>query len=101
MDINQLKKILDKEKSKIVIVENGEPIMVVSSFEDYQQRLSFNPAPEAARPGTASFYGDKIDRKSNLTDNRPGKRQEIIQNTELISKEELPSDELTIEDLPF
>lgn len=35
MDFKLLKQILQKEKSKIVIVEDGKPLMVVLPFEEY------------------------------------------------------------------
>jgi hypothetical protein len=82
MDLNQLKKIMDRERAKIIIVENGEPIMVVSRFEDYQQRLLF-------------------DKKKERLENTLSRQPKIIQSTKLLTKEEMPADELTVEDLPF
>ena len=37
MDLNELKKIIDGEASKVIIVENGEPVFVVMSFEEYKK----------------------------------------------------------------
>ncbi|MFA5249351.1 MAG: hypothetical protein WC397_02320 [Candidatus Paceibacterota bacterium] len=38
MDLNELKKIIiDGETSKVVIVENGEPVLIVMSFEEYKK----------------------------------------------------------------
>ena len=34
MDLEELKRILQKDKGKIIIVENGKPIMVILPYED-------------------------------------------------------------------
>lgn len=33
MNLEDLKKILRKDKGKIIIVENGEPVMIISPYE--------------------------------------------------------------------
>ncbi|MCH8048683.1 hypothetical protein IIC44_01125 [Patescibacteria group bacterium] len=33
MDLEELKNILKKDKGKIIIVENGKPVMIISSYE--------------------------------------------------------------------
>jgi len=85
MDLNQLKKIMDTEKAKIIIVENGEPIMVISRFDDYEQRQQ-------------SLV---LDKKTKTLENISHPHQKIIQSTKLLTREEMPADELTVEDLPF
>jgi prevent-host-death family protein len=35
MDLQELKRILQKDKGKIIIVENGKPLMVVIPYEDF------------------------------------------------------------------
>jgi PHD/YefM family antitoxin component YafN of YafNO toxin-antitoxin module len=37
MDLNELKKIINGEASKIIIIENGEPVFVAMSFEEYRK----------------------------------------------------------------
>jgi PHD/YefM family antitoxin component YafN of YafNO toxin-antitoxin module len=37
MDLNELKKIIEGEASKVIIVEGGEPVFVVMSFEEYKK----------------------------------------------------------------
>ena len=37
MDLNDIKKLIETEGGKIIIVENGEPVMVVVSFGDWQK----------------------------------------------------------------
>ena len=39
MDFGELKKIIDSKESKVVIIENGKPVMVVMSYEDYEGRF--------------------------------------------------------------
>ena len=34
MDLEELKRILKKDKGKIIIVENGKPIMIILPYED-------------------------------------------------------------------
>ena len=38
MDLNDLKKLIEEERGKVIIVENGEPIMVITSFADYTKK---------------------------------------------------------------
>jgi len=72
MNIQELKKILDKENAKIIIVEDGVPVMVVSRFES-QEKLP-------------------LDNSRQIED---------TQNTETLTQEEVSNDELTVDDLPF
>ncbi len=39
MDFSELKKIIDSKESKVVIIENGRPVMVVMSYEDYRRKF--------------------------------------------------------------
>jgi len=55
----------------IVIIENGKPVMRITKIEDESQ-VKFE-----------------------------FKKPEIKQSTEVITKEEMPLDELRVEDLPF
>ncbi len=38
MDLNEIKKLIDEDGGKIIIVENGEPVLVITSFADYQAK---------------------------------------------------------------
>lgn len=83
MDLNQIKKIIDKEGGKVIIVENDQPILIISKVEgEYQQKMSF-------------------DRNRQEPQKVFDQKREISQSTELLAKEELPTEELTVEDLPF
>lgn len=93
MDLNQLKKIIEKVKTTVVIVENGEPILIVSPFEEQQQQLSLD---------SSSFVkNDRVEEISKKEEEIIKQSPKIIQNTDLLTREEMPADELTIEDLPF
>lgn len=38
MDFNELKNLIQQEGGKIIVVENGKPVLVVLSFEDFKAR---------------------------------------------------------------
>jgi prevent-host-death family protein len=46
MDLNEIKKIIEEDGGKIIIVENGEPVMVVTSYAEYKKGRS-KPEPKA------------------------------------------------------
>lgn len=39
MDFSELKKIIDSRESKVVIIENGQPVMVVMSYQSYKEKF--------------------------------------------------------------
>lgn len=49
MDLNEIKKLIEDEKGKIIIIENGEPVMVITSFNDYKKNKA-KPEPLPAEP---------------------------------------------------
>ncbi|MDP3991033.1 MAG: type II toxin-antitoxin system prevent-host-death family antitoxin [Candidatus Nealsonbacteria bacterium] len=38
MDLNEIKKIIGEEGGKIIVVENNEPVLVIVSYNDYQNK---------------------------------------------------------------
>jgi len=40
MDLEEIKKIIKINKSKIIIVENGKPLFVISPYEETKEELS-------------------------------------------------------------
>jgi len=40
MDFNEIKNLIQQEGGKIIVVENGKPVMVVLSFEDFKARTA-------------------------------------------------------------
>jgi len=39
MDFEEIKQLIEADGGKFIIVENGEPVMVVTSFEEYKERV--------------------------------------------------------------
>jgi prevent-host-death family protein len=50
MDFNEIKNLIQQEGGKIIIVENGKPVMVVLSFEDFKARNTKGVQTQAAAP---------------------------------------------------
>ncbi len=46
MDLKELQDLIKKEGGKLIIVENGEPIFVVVSYEEYRSKHSNNKSVE-------------------------------------------------------
>ncbi|MFA5178330.1 MAG: type II toxin-antitoxin system prevent-host-death family antitoxin [Candidatus Paceibacterota bacterium] len=78
MDINEIKKIIKEDKAKIIIADQGEPILVVMSYEDYQALKKSENKPDLAR--------------KNIPTQEPEKKE---------IKQTIEDDLLKIEDLPF
>jgi PHD/YefM family antitoxin component YafN of YafNO toxin-antitoxin module len=39
MDLDEIRQIIEADGGKFIIVENGKPVMVILSFEEYKQKL--------------------------------------------------------------
>ena len=51
MDLKEIQQIVEKDKGKFIIVENGRPVMVIISFQDYKDKIgNSKPKIEAAPP---------------------------------------------------
>jgi prevent-host-death family protein len=46
MDFNEIKNLIQQEGGKIIVVENGKPVMVVLSFEDFKARNNKKVEPQ-------------------------------------------------------
>ncbi|MEA3452890.1 MAG: hypothetical protein U9Q96_00955 [Patescibacteria group bacterium] len=103
MDLKQLKKIMDKERAKVIIVENGEPILIVSPFESSQQSLPLESSQDSVieKKEDSLFPENVLDKSTEKVKDMGKKESEVIQRTDLLTEEEMPSNELTVEDLPF
>lgn len=49
MDLKEIQQIVEKEKGKFIIVENGTPVMVIISFEEYKNKIGNS----SQKPGSA------------------------------------------------
>ncbi|MAF43205.1 MAG: hypothetical protein CMI54_03415 [Parcubacteria group bacterium] len=70
MNLEEIKEIIKADGGKIIIVEDGEPTLVIMSFEDYKAKLK--------KPS----LDPKTEEKNKA------------------SKDKKPTEELTLEDLP-
>ena len=92
MDLQEIKNLLAREKNaKIIIVEDGKPVMVISGIEnnEIQPSLDFDKQE------------NQQERIVEEPKNKEGLTEDIRQSTELIAKEEMPVDESRVDDLPF
>lgn len=93
MDLNEIKKFISSDKERIIVVENGKPVIVLLSFKDYKE-LSENPGNSGDNPGEDKPSFVKAPAFTEATADKPEGKEEI-------RKEEKPQKELRIEDLPF
>lgn len=87
MDFDLIKKIIAKEKAKIVIVENGEPIIIISDFKEY-----FSSEKNTPQPKQTSITQEQ---EKDIIFAQAKKEEKIF-----LPKEEKDK-ELTIDDLPL
>ena len=51
MDLNEIRQLIEADGGKFIIVENGKPLMVVISFEEYKKKLIKNkPTKKEQKP---------------------------------------------------
>jgi len=43
MDLKELQELMDKEKGKVIIVENGKPVMVITPYQEYAKAQEEEP----------------------------------------------------------
>lgn len=62
MDLNEIKKIIEEDGGKFIIVENGKPVMVITSFADYtKKKLPSEKKVEKATPQESAEEELKIE----------------------------------------
>jgi len=99
MDLQEIKNLLAREKNvKIIIVENDKPVMIISGIEnsEIQPRLNFSKQDSGF-----SKQDNEQEKIIQEPEHEKGLAEDIKQSTELIAKEEMPVDELRVDDLPF
>ena len=100
MDLEEIKNLLAQEKNaKIIIVEDGKPVMVISGIKnnEIQPSLDFDKQENQQQRKQENQQERIVEEPKN----RGGLTEDIRQSTELIAKEEMPVDELRVDDLPF
>jgi hypothetical protein len=61
MDLEEIKKIIEEDGGKFIIVENGQPIMVITSFAEYKKRLkSVRPERKNFPPSSQETEGEEL-----------------------------------------
>lgn len=50
MNLDEIKNLIETDGGKFIIIENGKPIMVVTSFEEYKNKLFNKKAGREERP---------------------------------------------------
>lgn len=81
MDLNEIREIIEIDGGKFIVVENGKPVMVVTSFDDYKQRIK---GKKTTPVSTTVSFPEKV----------------VAEKKARIPKE-LEDEPLKIEDLPF
>ena len=126
MNLNEIKEIIAKDQGKFIIVEDGEPTMVILSFQDYKKMISlkgeeqipfeepkeFSFGHDEETEETEDENGDK-DKDEDEDEDQETKENFVsaplhgegfsAETTEESEKvpEELEDEPLKIEDLPF
>lgn len=113
MNLEDIKEIIKKDNGKFIIVEDGEPVMVIISWGEYQKVLDLreNPVeertaklPEFSVPEMPEFEEDDSDSEPSSEAKKESSSDED-ENSENPSDfdggEEDKDEPLKIEDLPF
>ncbi|MCD6270922.1 hypothetical protein J7J24_01020 [bacterium] len=88
MDLRLIKKLLERGKAKIIIVEDGKPTMVISSIDEYLDQVDIKEGSD--NPGIKEQQSESKETR---------KEEETILLPEEQKHEE--SKGLTIDDLPL
>ena len=80
MDLNQIKEIIKADKGKLIIMEDGKPVLVIMDFADYAQSINKNLSRENFSAPASSVQEAKVQNEIP-----PGLKEEPLK----------------IEDLPF
>ena len=60
MDLNEIRQFIEQDGGKFIIVENGKPVMVITSFEEYKEKKA---TPEKKTKKPVSPESDEEDLK--------------------------------------
>ncbi len=88
MDINDIKKMMRSRNDKVVIIENGKPIMVVMPYEGYEQISLALPELPLSKEESKALPGSKA---PAVQPHNPAPQE----------KAENENDKLNLNDLPF
>ena len=68
MDLNEIKQIIEIDGWKFIIVENGKPVMVITSFEEYKRRLIGKKEPKTLPAGRQAIPKELQEEELKLED---------------------------------
>ena len=60
MEFEEIKKIIEIEGGKFIIVEEGKPVMVILSFEDYKKRIKGLDQPKTQKTLPPELANDEL-----------------------------------------
>ncbi|MDI6882996.1 MAG: hypothetical protein QMC93_00770 [Patescibacteria group bacterium] len=82
MNFNEIKQLISSSRERVIIVEDGKPVMVLLSFEDYwknfKQNPQVNPETEKTEKTTPLF-----EKKATQTDDPEESQEEKIRLEDL------------------
>ena len=80
MTLDEIKNLIEKDKGKFIIIEDGNPLLVLMSFEDYKKilgekrvkdELKENPEPKSQEPIIEASPAEKENYSEEGLDNLP------------------------------
>ena len=87
MTLDEIKNLIKADGGKFIIVENGEPVLMIMGFEDYKKMIG-NPEREIPEAQKSQEFNSESDSES---DN---------EYTEAVERTPQSEESLKIEDLP-
>ena len=98
MNLDEIKNLIESDGGKFIIIENGKPVLVVTSFEDYKKNITNNSE------GTLfSKKTEKVEENNKpVTNNQEVYTEDYSEENSNSSEdsEALQEQHLRIEDLP-
>lgn len=97
----QIKQILKKSRGTCIIIEEGQPAYVITSFDDYQKELEGETATKSvlSRPKETVAEGEILAKINQEITDWKAKQAENAPEVQLADIQD--SDELRIENLPL
>lgn len=100
MDLETIKKILEKEGGKVIIVEEGKPTLIISKFEeDIQSTVKRDNPSENTNPKVESST-EQSNNSIQLPEKTP-QQETLLSEGVATEKETQETEEITLDDLPL
>ena len=107
MDLGKIKNLVKQNGDKFIFVENGEPEMVVMSFQEYQRLAAYNANDANRHANTANKidnrYADHLGEELESLGSPPGLEETEFMAPVLAESAGLPVrlEDIRLEDLPI